>query len=240
MQISATIITKNEERSLPKCLASIRDVVDEIVLVDSGSTDRTLDIARESCDQAVHHEFEDFSSQKNYAASIAKHSWILNIDADEMLTDELKQRIWKIKREEQSRYQAYCFPRMTFDREGKMLFNIVSYPGFHYRLYHRDFSRWLYPVHETLEVHGKKKFCPEHLLHYPDYDRVPEKVELYNRLKIEKQRRTYSPFETLGNFWFHFRALFIDLGFYRKGWTYWKHGAQILFHLAGLRLREKS
>src|SRR5262245_20623085 len=179
MKISAAIITKNEEKSLPKCIASIRDVVDEVIVVDSGSTDNTLKVARELADVVEHRDFDDFSSQRNYAASNAKNAWIFMIDADEQLTDELKQRIWKIKREEKSRYQAYCFPRMTFDRDGKMLFNIVSYPGFHFRLYHRDFCQWHYPVHETLEVHGKKKFCPEHLLHYPDYDRVPDKLELY-------------------------------------------------------------
>jgi hypothetical protein len=90
-----------------------------------------------------------------------------------------------------------------------------------------------------LEVDGRRKFLPEHLLHYPNYDRVPEKEELYLRLKQQRdlEKRSYSVLETAGNFWFHFRALFFDLGFYKKGWTYWKHGTQILIHLAGLRLK---
>jgi glycosyltransferase involved in cell wall biosynthesis len=239
MKISATIITKNEEASLPKCLRNIRDIVDEIIVVDSGSDDRTMELARPIADVVVEHAFENFSKQKNYAASLAKNPWILNIDADELLSDELKERIVQIQQERTPRYQAYCFPRKTFGRDGSMLFNIVSYPGFHYRLYHRDFCRWRNPVHETLEVDGRRKFCPEHLLHYPNYDRVPEKEELYLRLKQERDpdKRSYSIFETAGNFWFHFRALFIDLGFYKKGWTYWKHGTQILIHLAGLRLK---
>ena len=242
MKISATIITKNEERALPQCLESIRDCVDEIVVVDSGSTDRTLEIARAGAQVVVEQPFENFSRQKNFAASRASHPWILNIDADELLSDELKTRLDQLRREPNPRYQAYCFPRKTYGRDGQMLFNIVSYPGFHYRLYHRDFCRWRNPVHETLEVDGKRKFLPEHLLHYPNYDRVPEKERLYGSLKNQQdpEKKRYTLLQTLGNFWFHFKALFIDLGFYRKGWTYWKHGAHILVHLAGLRLRQRE
>lgn len=238
MQISATIITKNEEQALPKCIENVRDVVEEIVVVDSGSTDKTLEIAKSEADVAVVRAFENFSKQKNHAASLAKYPWILNIDADELLSKELKQRILKIKEENNPRHRAYCFPRKTFGRDGSMLFNIVSYPGFHYRLYDKTHCRWRNPVHETLEVDGNRKFYPEHLLHFPDYDRVPEKEELYFRLKKEKdlEKRKYTAVQTMGNFWFHFRALFIDLEFYKKGWTYWKHGTQILVHLAGLRL----
>ena len=111
MQISATIITKNEEHSLPKCIENIRDIVEEIVVVDSGSNDKTLQIAKDEADVAVVRTFENFSKQKNHAASLAKHSWILNIDADELLSNELKQRIYKIKEENNPRYRAYCFPR---------------------------------------------------------------------------------------------------------------------------------
>lgn len=239
MKITATIITLNEERALEQCLRSIRDCVDEIVVVDSGSTDRTLEIARAGADIVIEHEFENFSKQKNFAASRSSHSWIFNIDADELLSDELKTRLGELRSDPKPRYQAYCFPRKTYGSDGQMLFNIVSYPGFHYRLYHREFCRWRNPVHETLEVDGKRKFLPEHLLHYPNYDRVPEKEILYNNLKRspDPERKRYTPFQTLGNFWFHFHALFIDLAFYRKGWTYWKHGAHILIHLAGLRLK---
>lgn len=239
MKITATIITLNEERVIGNCLRSIRDRVDEIVVVDSGSTDRTVEIARATADLVVEHPFEDFSKQKNFAATLATNSWIFNIDADELMSDELKARLSLLRAETTPKFQAYCFPRKTFGRDGQMLFNIVSYPGFHYRLYHRDFCRWRNPVHETLEVNGKRKFLPEHLLHYPNYDRVPEKETLYNGLKKQanREKKTTSTLQTARNFWFHFRALFIDLGFYRKGWTYWKHGAHILIHLAGLRLK---
>src|SRR5215203_5228745 len=107
MKITATIITRNEERALPACLASIRECVDEVVVVDSGSTDRTQEIARSGADIVVEHAFENFSKQKNFAASLASHSWILNIDADELLSDELKERLQAFQREQKPRYQAY-------------------------------------------------------------------------------------------------------------------------------------
>jgi glycosyltransferase involved in cell wall biosynthesis len=239
MQVSATIITRNEERALPECIRNIREIVDEIVVVDSGSADRTQELARELADVVIEHPFEDFSRQKNFAANQAKFAWILNIDADELLSEELKTRILKIKNEKHPAYQAYCFPRKTYGKDGKMLFNIISYPGFHYRLYHRDFCHWRNPVHETLEVKGRRKFYPEHLLHYPNYDLVPQKEQLYGRLKEEvvRSKRRLSFREASENFWFHFRALFIDLGFYKKGWVYWKHGFHIL---TGLRLKQRS
>lgn len=217
-------------------------MVDEIVVVDSFSSDRTLEIAKEVADVAVQNPFEDFSKQKNYAASLARHEWILNIDADELLSAELKERIHRIKQQETSRYHAFCFPRMTFRKDGSLVFNIVSYPGFHYRLYHKGFCRWRNPVHETLVVDGRRKFYPDHFLHYPNFDLVPEKEELYNRLKQQpfENGRTIHAYEMIKNFWFHFHALFIALAFYRKGWTYWKHGAEILIHLAGLRLKQQK
>jgi glycosyltransferase involved in cell wall biosynthesis len=241
MQISAVIITKNEAESLPGCLQNIRDLVEEIVVVDSGSSDRTIEKAKQFADLVMEHPFEDFSKQRNYAASLASNSWILTVDADELLSPELKERIQKLKQETNARYQAYCFPRKTFRKDGSLVFNIVSYPGFHYRLYHRDFCRWKNPVHEALEVNGRRKFYPEHLLHHPDYDRVPEKEELYNSLKRNRENKSaLSILDAADNFLFHFRALFIDLEFYRKGWIYWKHGAQILIHLAGLRLKQRN
>lgn len=238
IKLSFTVITKNEEKCLAQCLDNIRDVADEIVVVDSGSTDRTMEIAKEKADVAIFHEFEDFAKQYNYAASITKYPWMFNIDADELLTDELKERIRKIKNQDEHPYLAYCFPRKTFDRDGKLLFTTNSYPGFHYRLYNRDKCWVRRPVHCTLEVPGKKKFYPEHFLHYPNYDRVPEKEDLYTRMKkipIEP-RPKYPIWKTASNFWWHFRALFLDLGFLWKGPRYWKHGSVILIHLAGVRI----
>jgi glycosyltransferase involved in cell wall biosynthesis len=242
ISLSAIIITKNEEKHLARAIQSVREVVEEVVVVDSGSTDGTMALASQLADVAVFHQFEDFAKQYNFAASITKNAWVLSLDADEVLTPELQERIRKIKQEPHLRYAAFCFPRKTYDRNGNLLFTTNSYPGFHYRLYNRDLCWVRKPVHSSLEVRGKKKFYPEHLLHYPDYDRVPEKENLYNRMKQlpSEPRPRYTLLQTLDNFWWHFRALFIDLAFWRKGPKYWKHGATILFHLAGVRMKQKT
>ena len=109
--------------------ANIRDIVDEIIVVDSGSTDRTAEVARQNSDVFVEHAFENFSKQKNYAASLAKNPWILNIDADELLSDELKQRIVEIQQERTPRYQAYCFPRKDFWSRWKHAFQYCFLSG---------------------------------------------------------------------------------------------------------------
>ncbi len=90
MKISAVIITFNEEDRLPEALASLRGVVDEIVVVDSYSSDRTAEIARQARATLYQNRFEDYGQQKNFALQKAGNDWILNLDADERVSDELK------------------------------------------------------------------------------------------------------------------------------------------------------
>ena len=92
MKISAVIITFNEEDRLPDALASLQGVADEIVVVDSYSTDRTAEIARQARATVCQNRFEDYGQQKNFAMQKAGHEWILNLDADERVSPELKQR----------------------------------------------------------------------------------------------------------------------------------------------------
>ena len=93
MKISACVITLNEERNLVRCLASVAPLVDEIlVVIDSGSTDRTLEIAREFGARVVEREWLGYVAQKNFALDQAAHEWVLSIDADEEISPELGRR----------------------------------------------------------------------------------------------------------------------------------------------------
>ena len=85
-KISAIIITQNEERNIGRCIESLQGVADEIIVVDSGSTDGTETICRKAGVHFEHHDWEGYSGQKNYANGLATHSWILSIDADEALS----------------------------------------------------------------------------------------------------------------------------------------------------------
>ena len=92
MKLSAVIITFNEERNLQRCLDSLKGVADEIIVVDSFSTDATQRIAEAAGAIFIQHAFEGHIQQKNYALTCAQHEWILSLDADEALSPRLKHR----------------------------------------------------------------------------------------------------------------------------------------------------
>ena len=95
--ISATIITRNEEENLERCLNALKGVVDEIIVVDSYSTDRTLDICRRYDCKITQREFRGFGSQRQYATSLTSHKYVLSIDADEVLSEDLRNHIIELK-----------------------------------------------------------------------------------------------------------------------------------------------
>ena len=97
MKISLCIITKNEEANLRRCLTSVALVVDEIIVVDSGSTDGTEAVAREFGARWVHQDWLGFVAQKNFVLSLASHDWILSLDADEALSADLFSELLSVK-----------------------------------------------------------------------------------------------------------------------------------------------
>ena len=142
MQISAVIITRNEERNLERALASLAAVADEVIVVDSGSTDRTREIAERAGARFVAHAWEGYAPQKNFAANQAHHDWILSIDADERLSIELADEIVKWKSTTLPALgAAYSMPRRTFYL-GKWIRHSGWYPDRKIRLYDRRVCRW--------------------------------------------------------------------------------------------------
>lgn len=95
VKISGVVITYNEEKKIGQCLGSLAEVADEIIVVDSYSKDRTLDMCRDYNAKITQRAFEGYIEQKNYAASLANCDYILSLDADEVLSDEMKQEILK-------------------------------------------------------------------------------------------------------------------------------------------------
>lgn len=121
VKISATVITYNEERKIEPCIQSLIGVVDEIIVVDSCSTDRTAEICRKYPVTFIVHAFEGYVAQKNYAMRSATYDHILSLDADERLSDDLKQSILKVKQHwgsvdgyAVSRFNHYCGKWMRF------------------------------------------------------------------------------------------------------------------------------
>lgn len=149
MTISAVIITHNEQRNISRCLTSLRGLADEIVVVDSGSTDSTEKICLEAGARFVHHDWEGFSRQKNYANSIASCEWILSIDADESLSDELRKSLATLKGNPPEGDTVFSFNRMT-NYCGNWIRHCGWYPDRCCRLWNNGIAQWEGQIHEVL------------------------------------------------------------------------------------------
>jgi glycosyltransferase involved in cell wall biosynthesis len=170
MKISGCLITLNEERNLPRCLRSLAPLVDEIVLVDSGSTDRTLEIAREFNARIVHQTWLGYVAQKNVALEQAAHPWVFSIDADEEISAELAAAIVQLKGspalESSPAPNGYRVSRLVHYR-GRWIRHGDWYPDRLVRLFRRDEARFTGGrVHEKLEIAGEHPLLPGHLHHY--------------------------------------------------------------------------
>jgi glycosyltransferase involved in cell wall biosynthesis len=138
-KISAVIITYNEEMFIGKCLASLEGVADEIVVVDSFSTDSTEEICKKYNVRFVKHAFEGFRDQKNYALKIATYRNILSLDADEALSDKLRESILAIK--DNWKYDSYVFNRRN-NYCGKWIQHSGWYPDRQLRLFQAEDGSW--------------------------------------------------------------------------------------------------
>lgn len=169
MKLSAVIITLNEERNLPRCLASLRDVADEIVVVDSFSTDGTRSIAEQAGARFIEHKFEGHIQQKNFALSCATHEWILSLDADEALDETLRASILTIK--QNGRAKGYRMNRLT-NYCGHWVRHCGWYPDTKVRLIRKGAGEWRgVNPHDRLDLSSGEQ--SEHLagdiLHYSYY-----------------------------------------------------------------------
>jgi glycosyltransferase involved in cell wall biosynthesis len=164
MKITATIITLNEERNIARAIESLR-CCDEILVVDSGSTDRTMELAQNLGARLIEGPWRGYSSQKNWAAEQAAHDWILSIDADEALSEALEGEIWSLKKKG-PRHDAYTMPRLA-QYLGRWILHSGWYPDRKIRLYDRRKSKWVGDfVHETLQVNGRLGHLESNLLHF--------------------------------------------------------------------------
>jgi glycosyltransferase involved in cell wall biosynthesis len=162
--ISVVIITKNEEREIEECLASV-SWADEIVVVDSFSTDRTVEIARRFTSRVASKEFVGFTRQKQHVTEMAEGPWILNVDADERVTPELRGEIER-RIEEGTTAAGFRIPRLTWYLGGFVRHG-TWYPDYKLRLFRKEAGRWVGgSVHEQLEVEGRVETLECPLLHY--------------------------------------------------------------------------
>lgn len=185
-QISACIITLNEARNLPRLLHSLCEVADEIVVVDSGSTDETVALARARGALVQVRAWTNYGEQKNFAAERATRNWILSIDADEELSTELRESLLAWKSAE-PQFAIYEFSRCAWYL-GTWIRHSGWYPDYQKRLYRRDAARFEGIVHESLRFPGAVGRLRGDLLHYTidsfaDHER---KVQRYTDLSAQQ------------------------------------------------------
>jgi len=185
-RLSACIITLNEEQNLPRLLASLRGIADEVVVLDSGSADATEAIARKYGAGFHFRKWTDYAEQKNHAESLAQSDWILSLDADEELSSALQTAVldWK-KRKPQ--FDVYEVARRTWYL-GKWINHSGWYPDFKKRLYRKGVARFAGRLHETLQYSGRCGRLAGDLLHYTIHDFAEHEanVEKYSTLAAEQ------------------------------------------------------
>jgi glycosyltransferase involved in cell wall biosynthesis len=163
-RFTAVLITFNEERDLPRALLSLKDVADEILVVDSLSADRTVEIAEQHGARVISHPFTNFSAQRNFAASQAVNDWVFVIDADEALSPELRASLiaWKNSQPESV---AYRVARRT-NYLGGWISHSGWYPEFSARLHLRNCTEFAGAIHEAILINGPVGQLRGDLLHY--------------------------------------------------------------------------
>jgi glycosyltransferase involved in cell wall biosynthesis len=185
-RLSACLITLNEEHNLPRALASLKGIADEIVVVDSGSTDRTAEIAREHGAACFVRAWTNYAEQKNFAAARTSNEWILSMDADEELSCALQSSLLEWKKRA-PKFRVYEIARRTWYL-GAWIKHSGWYPDFQRRLYRRDAAQFSGSIHESLQFEGKPGRLQGDLLHYTvrSFEEHEKNVERYTTLASEQ------------------------------------------------------
>jgi glycosyltransferase involved in cell wall biosynthesis len=163
-RLSACLITFNEEHNLPRALASHAGIADEIVVVDSGSTDRTAEIAKAHGVSFLERPFNNHADQKNYADSCVRNNWIFLLGADEEMSSDLRNSLLEWK-EREPEFPVYEMARLTWYL-GAWIQHSRWYPDFQRRLYRRDKANFSGMSHSALRFEGKAGRLSGDLLHY--------------------------------------------------------------------------
>jgi glycosyltransferase involved in cell wall biosynthesis len=178
MKISATIVALNEERNIARAIRSL-GCADEIIVVDSGSSDRTCEIAEGLGARIVVEPWRGYAAQKNFAASQSTYEWILSIDADEELSPALASEIAELKNRPPE-FEGWRMPRLT-RYLGRWIRHGGWYPDRKIRLYHRDRAAWQGEyVHESVQTSGRVGDLKGDLLHFT-CDSVSEHLRTLDR-----------------------------------------------------------
>jgi len=175
MPLSTIYSVLNGEKWLQESLSSVKDISDEIIIVDHGSTDKTLEIVKKF-NVKVYKQVNDSSKidlQKNFGFEKAKNDWILSIDSDEEITQELAQEIKELLKSNESTVNGYFIPRKNIIF-GKWVEHTGWYPDYQLRLFRKGKGRFESKhFHENIKVEGKIDYINAHIIHH-NYEKVSD------------------------------------------------------------------
>lgn len=218
MKLTVTVITYNEAEHIAAALDSVA-WADEIIVVDSGSTDATVEIARAKATRVIVREWPGYSAQKNFAADQASHDWVLSLDADERVTPALAEEVRSLLQREPAA-RGYRIKRVTFYL-GRWIRTTDWYPDYQLRLYDRRAGRWNgLRIHESFRLSdGRPVLLSGEIEHYAyrDVSHHLKKIDAYTTLIAEQLhadgRRTSLPAMALHGQFAFFRNYVLRRGF---------------------------
>ena len=217
--LSVILITRNEEANLADCLASLEGIAQQIVVVDTNSSDRTLDIAKSyGAVIAQPQDWPGFGPQKNRALDLATGEWVLSLDADERLTPALKSEIVTAIHDS-AHVDCFAIPRLSWYC-GRFIRHSGWNPDYVDRLFKRGSARFSDDlVHERLIPSGQVAKLENPMLHYSfmNYSQVLQKIDRYSTASAEQafaKGKTSTPLKAvLHGVWSFFRTYFLQAGF---------------------------
>lgn len=221
--LSVILITRNEEANLEDCLASLDGIAQQIVVVDTNSTDRTLEIAQKyGATLAQPPDWPGFGPQKNRALDLATGDWVLSLDADERLTPDLKSEILTAIHHN-AHVDCFAIPRLSWYC-GRFIRHSGWNPDYVDRLFKRGTARFSDDlVHERLIPNGQVAKLKNAMLHYSfmNYSQVLQKLDRYSTASAEQafaKGKTSNPLKAvLHGVWAFIRTYFIRAGFLDGG-----------------------
>lgn len=217
MKISAAIITYNEERNIARCIESLR-CCDEIVVIDSGSTDRTVELATKLGARVLDVAWRGYAGQKNHASECCQNDWVLSLDADEALSEALEAEIWQIKKNGPE-YDAYTMPRLA-QYLGRWILHSGWHPDRKVRLFDRRRAKWVGNfVHESVVADGHVGHLNANILHFT-CNSLSEHLRTLDRYTTLAAEQLVSQNADIGwkelavdPAWTFFRTYFLQRGF---------------------------
>lgn len=220
VKISAVIIAFNEEKKIVEALKSVK-WADEIIVVDSESTDKTVEIAESHGAKVITQKWLGFSKQKQFAADCAENNWIFSLDADECVSEDLRDKILKIKNlQEKDLADGYKCSRLSFYLN-RPIYHCGWYPDWQLRFFNRQKGKWKdVLIHESVEINGKVEKISADILHYSvenaahHHQMIGERYAPLAAEQMFKKGQKTSPLKimTVG-FTAFFRTYFLKFGF---------------------------